>query len=387
MGEILASPHARGLVAKGFTVAELLVALTISGIAIGSMVAFFVSQAQASRLASVRIEAIQRARFAAEMLRREISLAGAGIPDAQPMVVFAGPDDFVFSSDLASSTPGDRIAVYQLPGAPLTETEGADSASISLPNAELYPQTWYGADETPGSSETVQFSFVDAGDGTYSLVRTVNGLSQEVLLRGLGKNGGADFFTYQIIEVEGALRDHDGSPIWHAAPVHDSSEDTASSALADSVKLVHVSFKVYVRSRRAEENVERNFSMAISLKNAGLIRNAACGQEPVLDVAPTAQLTGTDPISITITWPPALDEREGEEDVRQYTLYRQESGDPLAAPLASLPPNPDLDEYTYIDLSAEAGNTYTYKLAATDCTPAQSDLTESAPVTVPEPEE
>ena len=60
---------------RGFTLAELLVTLVLSGITISSMVAFFVSQAQGSRVASIRIEAIQRTRFAAEMLRREISLA------------------------------------------------------------------------------------------------------------------------------------------------------------------------------------------------------------------------------------------------------------------------------------------------------------------------
>ncbi len=368
----------------GFTLVELLVTLTLSGITIGSMVAFFISQAQSARLASVRIEAVQRARFAAEMLRREISLAGAGIPEAQPMVVYGGPNDFVFSADLTSSTPGDRIAVYQVPGAPLAETEGADSASVALPNTQLYPQTWYGPDRTPGPAETIRFSFEAQGDGTFALVRSINDARVDVLLRGLTRIPGRDFFSYQIMEPDGSVRAYAlADPIWHEAPVHDSDADTAMSALADSVKLVNVSFKVLVRGRRPDEQVERAFSMAIGLKNAGLIRNSACGGAPTLSVSPTASVTNLDPISITITWPPAPDERSGEEDVRQYTLYRKDAAEPLPRPLASLPPDPDLATYSYVDTSAEAGKTYTYLLGATDCTPAQSNLTESAPVTVP----
>ncbi len=368
---------------RGFTLAELLVTLVLSGITISSMVAFFVSQAQGSRVASIRIEAIQRTRFAAEMLRREISLAGAGIPAAQPMVVYAGPNDLVFSVDLASSTPGDRIAVYQLPNAPLSETEGADSGLVTLPNAQPHPQVWYGPSQTPGPAETVRYSFVPDVDGMYALVRAINGLPQEIMLRGLSKIGGADFFSYKIMEEAGGVRDHSGGPIWHEAPVHESDADTAASALADSVKLVQVMFKVNVKGRQPGETVERTLSMAIGLKNAGLIRNAACGDLPSLSAPPAVSLTNLDPISITITWPPAPDERGGEQDVRQYTLYRQESTEPLPKPLASLPPDPNLATYAYVDTSAEAGKTYIYFLGATDCTPTQSKLTQSDPVTIP----
>lgn len=373
--------HVIRLDPHGFTLAELLVALTMGVIVVGSMLAFFISQAQGSRLASIRIEAVQRARFAAEMLRREISFAGAGIPAAQPMIVFGGPDDFVFSADLASSTPGDRIAVYQLPNAPLSETEGADSASMSLPNGQPYPLIWYGPEGTPGPAETVRFSFVSQSDGNHALVRSVNGLPAEVLLRGLARIDGRDFFSYEIVQSEGGLRDHTGDPIWHDAAVHESRADTAASALADSVKLLHVSFKVRVQGQ--QRTVERSYSMAIGLKNSGLIRNAACGAAPTLSVMPAANVTGLDPISITITWSPAYDERSGEADVRQYTLYRQELGELLPKPIASLPPDPDLSNYTYVDTSAEAGKTYTFFLGATDCTPAQSNLTQSPAVTVP----
>lgn len=362
---------------------ELMVSLAMSGLVVGSMLVFFVTQTKSSRFADVRIEAVQRARFASEILRREMSLAGAGIPDAQPLVVYAGPDDFVMSADLASSTPGDRIAVYYLPGAPLSHTEGADSASMTLPGGLTYPLRWYGPDGTPGPAETVRFSFVSLGAGRYALARSVNGLVEDTLLRGLSKINGGEFFTYTTKRADGTLAALTGGPIQHRAAVHDSPGDTGTSALTDSIKMVHVAFNVNVKGRRGVQSVERAFAMGVALQNAGLVRNAACGDAPDLGVVPAATVTSLDPPSVTVTWPPALDERSGEADVYQYTLYRRELTESVARPIASLPPDPNLSSYTYIDTDVESGKTYIYLLGATDCTPTQSSLTQSTPVDVP----
>ncbi len=367
----------------GFTIVELLVALAVGGLIIGSMVTFFVTQVKSSRMASVRIEAVQRVRFASEILRREISLAGAGIPDAQPLVVYAGPNDIVLSADLASSTPGDRVAVYQLPGAPLQETEGADSGSIVLPNGEVYPRRWYGPSETPGPAETIRLSFVSLGGDEYMLTRTINSGAEETLLRGLKKIQGRDFFSYKVMQEDGEMRDLTAGAIWHEAAIHESTEDKNDSALTDSIKLVRVAFKLSVRGRRADQTVERSFSMAVALKNAGLVRNAACGDSPKLGVVPSVKLTGVDPLAVTVTWAPALDERSGESDVWQYSLYRKELNDARARPIASLPPSPTLPNYAYVDTDLESGKTYVYLLGATDCTPAQSSLSQSAAITIP----
>ena len=369
----------------GFTLAELLVTLTLGGIVVGSMVSFFVIQTKSSRLASTRIEAVQRARFAAEILRRETSLAGAGIPGAQPLVVFAGANDFVFSADLSSSTPGDRIAVYELPEAPLAETEGADSGLITLPNGAIYPQRWYGPNRTPGPAETIRFSFVSQGDGTHALTRAVNAQVEDTLVRGLERLEGRDFLSYRILQDDGELRDLTTLPIWHAAPFHESIADTGTSALTDSIKLVEIAFKVKVRGRRPEQSVERSFAMAVGLRNAGLVRNAACGDPPQLGVTPTAELSGLEPPSVTVSWPPAIDELSGELDVRQYTLYRRELSEPVPRPIASLPPSPELPSYTYVDTDVEVGKSYIYLLGATDCTPAQSELAASAVVLIAAP--
>ncbi len=318
------------------------------------------------------------------MLRREVSLAGAGIPDAQPLVVYAGPNDLVFSADLASSTPGDRVAVYRTPGAPGSETEGADSGIIALPNGETYPRQWYGPDRTPGPAETIRFAFASLGDDTYALTRTVNAEPADTLLRDLMRIEGRRFFSYKAMAAAGELRDLGGEPVWHAAPVHDSAADTADSAVSDSIKIVEIAFRLRVKGRRPDDTVQHSFAMAVALKNAGLIRNAACGDPPVLGVRPTAELNDLDPPSVTVSWPPALDETSGELDVWQYTLYRRKLGDPLPVPIASIPPGPAGPSYTYVDSDVEAGKTYVYLLGATDCTPAQSGLEQSGSVTIPE---
>lgn len=367
----------------GMTLVELLVSLAMSGVVVGSMLSFFVVQTRGSRLAGLRVEAVQRARFAAELLRREASLAGSGIPDAQPLVVYAGPDDFVFSADLASSTPGDRVAIYHWPGAPLTETEGADSGSIALPNSQHYPQRWYGPGGSPGFAETVRFSFVSTGDGGHALVRAVNSQPADTLLRHLDRVAGRDFFTYSLMDEESRLRDLGADPVWHSAAEHGSAADTAGSARADSIKLVEIAFTVRVQSRRPGESVNRPIVLGVALANAGLIRNAACGDPPQLAVAPTVRVTDADPPGITVRWPAALDETGGEQDVIQYTLYRREADATVPRPIASLPPGSDAQGYTYTDSDVEAGKTYVYLLGATDCTPTQSALSAASPITVP----
>lgn len=367
---------------RGFTMVELLITLTIFAAVLGSMVSFFVGQARSSRLADTRIEAVQRARFASEMLRREIGLAGSGIPNAQPMVVYAGPSDIVFSSDLASNVSGDRIAVYYLPDAPLNETQGPDSASMTLPNSQVFPLVWYGESGMPGPAEVIRFSFVDEGGSRYALVRAVNGLEPDTLLRGLMKVTGQDFFTYEAMEPATGLRDVGSGPIYHSAAVHGSPADTGASALADSVKLLHANFKIAVRGRQPNEEVEHRFTMSISLKNAGLIQNASCGDRPILDSTPVA-LPVAGPPRVQLSWDPAYDERNGEEDVFQYTLYRRKTSETLAKPIASIPPDAGVTQYTYMDTDVEPSETYVYLLGATDCTPTQSDLETSLPVLTP----
>jgi type II secretory pathway pseudopilin PulG len=367
----------------GFTMVELLITVVIGGLMVTSMVSFFVAQTKSARLANVRIEAVQRARFASELLRREMGLAGAGIPGAQPLLVYAGPNDFVFSVDLASSTPGDRIAVYQLPGAPLQTTEGADSGSVVLPNGSPYPLAWYGPSGTAGPAETIAISFVNLGGGEYALTRTVNSEPADTLLRGLKDLNGRDFFTYTVRQKDGQMRGVTGGPVFHQAAIHESAADTGRSALADSIKLVDVAFQVVVRGRRIGQTVERSFTLGVALKNAGLIRNAACGDPPILGVTPAATLTALTPLAITVTWPPAVDERGGEFDVQQYTLYRREMSEPQPKPIASIPPNPAVPSYMYTDTDLQAGKTYIYLLGATDCTPAQSGLGQSGTVATP----
>jgi len=367
---------------RGFTVVEMLITITIASLVIGSMVAFFLGQVRSARLADSRIEAIQRARFAADMLRREISLAGSGMPNAQPLVVYAGPDDIVLSSDLRSSIPGDRIALYVVPSAPLIETEGADSGTVLLPNGQQYPDAWYGGGVgLAGPAETIRFSFVPQPGGNYALVRSVNDATSDTILRDVLRTGGADFFHYELMDRHG-LRSVGSGPIWHAAPIHDSPADTGQSAQADSIKLVHIDYTVEVRARRAQQTVQRDFALAVSLKNAGLVHNASCGDPPLLGVTPTVTAFVTPQPRVDIRWAPAQDERGGEADVFQYTLYRRKATDLKVLPIASMPPDKNLATYLYQDTDVALGETYIYYLGATDCTPLQSTLSQSNPVPV-----
>jgi len=274
------------------------------------------------------------------------------------------------------------VALYTLPNVPLTETLGVDSGALVLPNAQRYPEAWYGGSGIPGPAETIQFSFAQLSDGDYSLTRSVNGLEADTLLRGLQQVNGTEFLRYEVMDRSG-LRSIGSGPIWHYAPIHDSPGDTGFSALTDSIKLVLVRFKLRTQDRRAIKNLWRELSIAVSLRNAGLVRNASCGDAPRLEVVLTGEPFDV-PLRVELTWPPAFDERDGEADVFQYTLYRRRVTDAIPRPIASIPPDAAKPEYNYTDTDVVGGETYVYSLGATDCTPTQSTLVQSAPVTVNE---
>ena len=86
-----------------------------------------------------------------------------------------------------------------------------------------------------------------------------------------------------------------------------------------------------------------------------------------------------------LRWNAAVDETAGERDVTRYVIFRRLSSDlTWGDPYLSLPPA-GTATYLYTDPAATlaSGQTYVYGLAAQDCTPTNSSLTQSVPVNIP----
>ena len=156
--------------------------------------------------------------------------------------------------------------------------------------------------------------------------------------------------------------------MFHAVRIHGSADDTASSARADSIRAVRVSF----RSTNGRTGADERFadvSRVIDLPNAGFGIVGTCGDEPILGTNLSVVVNNSD---VRLTWTPAIDETSGEQDVIRYVLYRRDVpniggwGDPfLSIPAGQA-------SYQYDDATVQVGSTYEYAHAAQDCTPSLS---------------
>jgi len=87
---------------KGFSLAELMVAITILGIIMAGVVMVMINSDRAKRKNDMIIEAQQQGGAALEMLVRDIRTSGYGIPmeSDQPVIAYATPFEIIFNSNL-----------------------------------------------------------------------------------------------------------------------------------------------------------------------------------------------------------------------------------------------------------------------------------------------
>jgi prepilin-type N-terminal cleavage/methylation domain-containing protein len=97
----------------GFTLVELLVALTLLLFVIGTAVQYLRKQSTFVAVQSIRSDALQNAEFAVSQVDRELREAGAGVVDIQPMLVQVDSDAVTFNANMVSIDSGDVRAVYQ----------------------------------------------------------------------------------------------------------------------------------------------------------------------------------------------------------------------------------------------------------------------------------
>ncbi|NNE35027.1 MAG: hypothetical protein HKN13_07325, partial [Rhodothermales bacterium] len=174
-------------------------------------------------------------------------------------------------------------------------------------------------------------------------------------------------------------------PWAHFAKEEDSPADTGNAAAMDLIKAVRVTVKA-TNGQSGPDERTAELSRVILMRNADLERIKTCGDTPLLGaVGLTAQATDPDgdgTFQVDLAWAPATDETMGELDVISYTIWRRAAADlTWGDPYLSIPAGQV--SYTYEDASVVPGETYTYAVAAKDCTPSVSSQETSAPVVVP----
>lgn len=378
----------------GFTLLEMMLAISIMLIVFAIAVPVFRTQLRAMGSHAGRMDAQQNVRFAISTLDRELRVAGAGVPEKQPLVVQADPYAITISADLATrdtaSEGGAFGAVYYDSDLPSGSTMSLTPATaVTLPLSSVtYPSTTYYRGSGPQSAaETISFWVAPDGssgsNGRYALYRRVNALPVDTLARGLMLDVAAPPFTYMAVDpATGALNPVGASslPAFHVQQ-HGAPNDTGRSAITDAIRSVRVHLLgTYVErdgsiSRRVADS-------EIRLLNAGLLNQTTCGDAPVFGSAVNAAYVSGATRQVVVSWTRALDESGGERDVEKYLIYRRAAAaTAFDEPIASIPAGQA--SYQFADTQIATGDQWVYAVAASDCGGQFSPLAISSQVNVP----
>jgi prepilin-type N-terminal cleavage/methylation domain-containing protein len=379
-----ASPRLRDT--RGMTLPELMVAMVISLLVLGTGLAFFNAQARALRAGTGQFVLTQNYRVALSTLASQVRTAGTNLAPGQPYLVYAGSDAIAINADYVSRDPHDLFAASADTSAPVGESEALVAGErISIPGSSFsYPDTTYRVGDANSGAETMVFWFESdtstARGDDFVLYRKVNTGPPAVVARNLLRTPGKAFFEYLY------LADHDDQPqtvevfpareMAHSAPVHGRTQgarpDSGAVADIDRIRAVRVNLTATDGQTGTAER-RRQVSRLILLPNAGVTRLESCGETPQLGSTFTATSTppGAPSPAVTLHWGPAADESGGEKDVLRYIVWKRAAGAPdWGPPFVSV--SAGLTDYVYVDDQVDRGSTYEYAVAAQDCTPSQS---------------
>jgi len=379
---------------SGFTLVELLIALTIFGVVITVSLGYMTQQNRAFQLALERMSALRNGRYALTTLAQDIETLGTNVPGSQPSLIYADSTVLTFSADYVTNIANDPFAVFYDPDAPVGQVQ-APAAPFTIPTTSITAaDSTYGVGAGVASPAEILSFFFQADTSTartddYTLFRQVNGAAPEVVARSLLRDQTAPFFEFEREVVDSAagpalqVVPSADLPIHHSEPFHLAAADTASSAAADSVRAVRltvVASNGLTGDRERTVRVERR----IALPNAGRGRLSTCGSQPIFGdslLATPDTLTGGE-IVVELNWGPAVDETGGEGDVVGYVIWRRAAGSPdWGEPHVAIPAG--APSYTYVDATVQSGDIYEFAVAAQDCTPSFSSLSPSSLVTIP----
>jgi len=373
----------------GLTLLEMMIATIIFVAVFGMAVPFFRVQVRSVSGSAGRADALQNARFGQDAIDRELRIAGAGVVPAQPLIVQADRFAITFNVDLVSRDSLDMNAIYYDPSADAASTVAmrlADARPLPLSGA-VYPAAEYLDQGVPASAETISYwvepDSAPSHAGEYVLYRRVNAGPRTVVSAGLLVRDDEPVFSYERLDGAGkpisiAAAD---LPLQHSAPTHGGPADTGKAAWVDSIRVVGIHLTGQFVDRDGKR-IERTVSGSTRLLNAGMIRNAVCGEIPLPPGSAGAAYDADDGV-VWVGWSASGDQDAAEKDVARYVVYKREaSASYWGSPIGSVPAA--TANYEFSDSNLQPGN-WVYGIAAQDCTPANSPMAVTAAVSIAAP--
>lgn len=360
---------------------ELLISMIITLVIFSLAVPFLKTQARTVTDFGGRLDAQQNARFAFNAIDRELRMAGVGILNDQPMLVYADSLGVTFNADIVSNDSLDVAAVYYNPTITdeLAKSLPKTTQVQLFPSSMLYPDSNYITLQNSAVSDAETISYWVSHDSSaarsdvFALWRRVNNAAPSLVAKNLIIEPGRPVFEYMRL-TGGTLVPVAGGdlPLVHVA-VHGAPDDTLRSAWTDSIRVVRVRFSaIYVDPKAGEQ--KRSVDGSIRLLNAGLVSNPICGVKPTASALSMTMAGSVNAPQIKLSWPPSSDQEGGEKDVRSYVLSRRRLPSGPFTDVVSQPAN-KTTTYTFTDQGAQVkpGESYEYSLVALDCTPMRSD--------------
>lgn len=370
---------------QGFTLLEMMIAITLLLLIMGMAVPFFQVQGRAVSDHAGRSDAQQNALFGLTAIEKDLRMAGGvNLPDAQPLIVQAGTNAITFNGDLVSLSGADLGSVYIDPDAdPVTVASLRNTNQITLPNGvRTYPDSNYREPRgVPSRAETISF-WTEADPqtpGQFRLMRRVNAAQPEVVVRGLIMPLNEPVFRYYRVTQAGVQVEipQNTLPLYHVA-MHDAADDIGASRMTDSIRIIRVRLTSAYRDPRRPE-ARRAGQRDIRIMNAGLLHRSTCGETPLLMVPLVATVDAASS-DVMLTWPAGRDESSGERDVERYALFRRAPSEPFGEPFSSVASGSLT--YSVTDPAVPSGS-WIYGLAAQDCSAQLSDIASSLQVNIP----
>jgi hypothetical protein len=374
---------------RGFTLAELLLGLTLTVLVFASAVPFFKVQTRAVTADMGRADALLTARFAQNTLDRELRNIGIGvepmntalgIPRNQPKIVQAADFAVTFNSNLVTVDTADVAAVHYDPNVPVSLTNAMPASAVTLPLSSItYPDyTYRKSNGALSGAETISlWASLDSSTTTVPndlvLFRRVNNGPVVVVTRGIELPAGTPLFRYTRIDTLGAQVAIPSAqlPMYWTNP------------RSDSIRTVEITVRsVYHDWNLAGDTTsyKRLVQSKTRLMNMGLVGRRTCGDVPLDPGAVTAVYSNPGAPRVTISWTPSIDENTGEKDVERYVIYR----DTLLVGYTDPVDLVGKGVVQYEDFALPApGTTVRYGVAAQDCSPSESNIVSAALVLIP----
>lgn len=382
------TPPIRQAGRTGFTLVEMLIAMTMTVAVTGAAVSLFRSQSLFFGSNEQRYDMMQNARSALEEAQRVIRTMGAGVPNSQPVLVYGDNNVLAFNTDyIENDTVSTRWAAYFNAQTPATETVAWDVSTASVIPGTTYtypPANFVLGSGDPSPAETYTFYFTPDSSTSrtddYILWQRVNNGTPFMVARNiLAHPSGRPFFQYlarQSLSTGDTLIIEPSANIpLKRTIVTSSTTDTAAATRPDSVRAISVSIR-FTNGLSGTAERFRDVQTTVRVPNNGIPMPTICGRNPLAPPTFTVVDTAFGSGKLWVTWAKSVDQDAGEQDVLQYILYRKLQGATTwSDPLMIVRRTAGQATYTQMIAGNTPGTAYTFGVSAQDCTPSESTIT------------